>query len=44
MRRKVENRIRTIIVPNDKEVSYGTFNAILEQAGMTIEEFKTYLR
>ncbi|MCK5833792.1 type II toxin-antitoxin system HicA family toxin [bacterium] len=44
MRRKVGNKIRTIIVPNDKEVAHGTFNALLEQAGMTIEEFRSYLR
>lgn len=30
---------RTVIVPNHYEVSKGTLQAILEQAGISIEEF-----
>jgi predicted RNA binding protein YcfA (HicA-like mRNA interferase family) len=30
---------KTVIIPNHYEVSKGTLQAILEQAGITIEEF-----
>jgi len=44
LRRALGGKVRTIIVPNDSEVAMGTFHAILEQAGMTVDEFKSYLR
>lgn len=37
-------KIQTVIVPMHKEVAWGTFQSILNQAEMTLEEFKTYLR
>lgn len=43
LRRKQETKIRTIIVPRDSEIAIGTFHAILEQAGMTLDEFESYL-
>ena len=44
LRRKLGGKVRTIIIPNDAEVAMGTFHAILEQAGITIDELKSYLR
>ncbi len=43
LRRKRGGRIMTIIVPNDSEVAIGTFHSILEQANMTLDEFRSYL-
>ena len=33
------NKSRTVIIPNHYEVAKGTLKAILEQAGLTLEEF-----
>ena len=35
-------KLQTVIVPNHKEIAKGTFNSILTQASMTLEEFKGY--
>lgn len=37
------NELRTVIVPNHKELALGTFRSILRQAGMTKKEFEEYL-
>ncbi|MDD4297232.1 MAG: type II toxin-antitoxin system HicA family toxin [Ruminiclostridium sp.] len=37
--RKDGDKARTVIVPNHYEVAKGTLKAILEQAGLTIEDF-----
>jgi len=37
--RKEGRETRTVIIPNHYEVAKGTVKAILEQAGLTIEEF-----
>ena len=36
-------KLQTIIVPNHKEIARGTFTSILEQAGMTSQEFDAFL-
>jgi len=38
-----KGQLRTVIVPNHKEVAIGTFQSILRQAAMTREEFESYL-
>lgn len=38
-----KGQIRTVIVPDHKEVAIGTFHSILRQAAMTKEEFESYL-
>lgn len=38
-----KGQLRTIIVPDHKEVAIGTFQSILRQAAMTREEFESYL-
>lgn len=35
--------LRTVIVPNHKELAFGTFRSILRQAGMTKKEFEKFL-
>ena len=35
--------VKTVIVPNHNEVARGTLQSILEQAGITLEEFLTKL-
>lgn len=37
--RKEGRQTRTVIIPNHYEMAKGTLKAILEQAGLTIEEF-----
>ena len=39
-----DNEPQTAIVPNHKEVAFGTFRSILSQAKMTIEEFESYVK
>lgn len=34
-------KLRTVIVPNHKEVALGTFRSILSQAEMTLDEFES---
>lgn len=36
--------LRTVIIPNHKEVAFGTFKSVLDQASMTLEEFKPFLK
>ncbi len=38
-----KGEIRTVVVPDHKEVAVGTFHSILRQAAMTKEEFENYL-
>lgn len=38
-----EGKLQTVIVPNHKEIALGTFSSILNQAGMTRNEFEQYL-
>jgi predicted RNA binding protein YcfA (HicA-like mRNA interferase family) len=37
-------KLQTVVVPIHKEIAWGTFQSILTQAAMTLEEFSTYLR
>ncbi len=37
-------KLQTVVVPMHKEVAWGTMQSILEQATMTIEELRQYLR
>ncbi len=37
-------KIQTVVVPNHKEIAFGTFQSILNQASMTIEEFKSFVK
>ncbi|MGA1840553.1 MAG: type II toxin-antitoxin system HicA family toxin [bacterium] len=34
---------RRLTIPNHKEIAKGTFRSILRQAGLTLNEFKTYM-
>ena len=34
----------TVVVLGKREIPRGTLRSIIERAGMTVEEFKTYLR
>jgi predicted RNA binding protein YcfA (HicA-like mRNA interferase family) len=36
----VDGKLQTVIVPNHKEVAFGTFRSILNQAGITLQEFE----
>lgn len=40
---KEGNPVRVVIVPMHNELAKGTLKSILEQAGLTIEEFLHYL-
>ena len=33
-----------LTIPNHREISIGTLRAILKQAGLTVEEFRTLMR
>jgi len=37
-----EGKIQTVIVPNHKEITRGTFSSILVQASMTRKEFEEF--
>lgn len=37
-----KGQLRTVVVPDHKEVAIGTFQSILRQAAMTREEFENY--
>jgi len=37
-------KIQTVIVSNHKQIAFGTFQSILNQASMTVEELKRYLK
>jgi predicted RNA binding protein YcfA (HicA-like mRNA interferase family) len=41
--RRVDPPHRRLVVPDHKEVAPGTLRAILRQAGLTIDEFKSVL-
>ncbi len=37
-------KLQTVIVPKHKEVAYGTFQSILKQAAIELEELRKHLR
>lgn len=37
-------KLQTVIIPNHKQVAFGTFQSILNQASMTIEEIKSFIK
>ena len=37
-------KLQTVIVPKHKEVAMGTFQSILKQAAMELEELRRYLK
>jgi len=37
-----DGKLHTVIVPNHKEIAFGTFLSILSQASMTKKEFESY--
>lgn len=39
-----EGKVLTAIVPNHKEIALGTFQSILKQAGMTKQEFESFVK
>ncbi len=43
MKRDTSGRIRLVIVPHGKDIPRGTLLAILDQAGLTREEFSQLL-
>jgi len=38
-----DGKLHTVIVPNHKQIAYGTFISILFQASMNKSEFESYL-
>ena len=44
MRGLWKGKLQTVIIPNHKEVAFGAFQSILNQASMTLEEFKGFLK
>lgn len=36
-------KVRTVIIPDHKEIAFGTFQSVLNQADMSLEEFKKFL-
>lgn len=38
------DKLQTVIVPNHKQIAFGTFQSILRQASITLNEFKSFLR
>lgn len=38
-----KGKLQTVIVPNHKQIAFGTFQSILSQASVTLEEFKSKL-
>ncbi len=36
-------KLQTVIVPNHKQIAFGTFRSILNQTGMTEAEFESFL-
>ncbi len=39
-----DNKLQTVIVPLHKEIRFGTFRGILNQAGMSKSEFEHFLK
>lgn len=37
-------KLQTVIVPKHKEVAFGTFQSILKQAAMELEELRNFIR
>lgn len=37
-------KLQTVIVPFHQEVAMGTFQSILRQAAMTVEEFRSFVK
>jgi len=37
-------KLQTVIVPNHKQIAFGTFRSILSQASMTEREFENFLK
>lgn len=37
-------KLQTVIVPDHKQIAFGTFRSILSQASMTENEFQNYLK
>ena len=37
-------KLQTVIIPNHKEIALGTFQSILNQASITLEEFRSFLK
>lgn len=44
LQKKVSQKIFTVIVPEHKEIAFGTFSSILKQAGMDKEEFERFVK
>jgi predicted RNA binding protein YcfA (HicA-like mRNA interferase family) len=44
MRGLWRGKLQTVIIPNHRQIAFGTFQSILSQASMTLEEFKAFLR
>lgn len=38
------DKLQTIIIPMHKEIAHGTFQSILNQSGMSKNEFEEYLK
>lgn len=36
-------KIQTVIVPNHKQIAFGTFRSILNQSGMLQQEFENFI-
>jgi len=43
MRRDADGRVRLVIVPERRDVPRGTLSAVLQQAGLTVEELADLL-
>lgn len=41
LRGMYKGKLQTVIVPNHKQIAWGTFQSILNQAEMNIDEFKS---
>lgn len=37
-------KLQTVVIPLHKEIAWGTFQSILDQAQITLEEFKTFVK
>lgn len=37
-------KLQTVIVPDHKEIAWGTFQSILKQAGMDLKEFERFVK
>ena len=39
-----KGKLQTVIVPMHKEIAYGTFQSILKQAAMSLDELKGFIK